>query len=161
MPNPTDENRFLSTVLRENESAVLYVRMLGEITQTIDDLYDQDKDVDPDEIGRVFWQCLVAMPCNAFYQEHFVVLQPQFQLAYFDWLNANELERGSEHDQTLSFVLRDNLVGLVVTCARLIGGYEYAKQVGPAIRRYFHDERLDQYQGNLPVEADEHEEGLE
>lgn len=149
MSKPNPEHRFLESTFQGNRDAVLFVLMLGEISQAVDDLYDRDEEIWPDDVARIFWQCLVSLPCNPFYQQHFQILQPQLQMVFFDWLNANELEQGGEHERNLSFVLRDNLVGLVVTCARLIGGYEYAKTVGPGIRRYFHDEELLAYKEEL------------
>ncbi len=42
-------------------------------------------------------------------------------------------------------MLRDQLSGVVVQCTRLVGGYELMRQVGPTVRRFFHDERLNDY----------------
>jgi hypothetical protein len=149
-PTPReDEAAFLNRVLLEDRDAVVFALVLAQISQVLDDLVDNDAMLSGDTITRAFWQALVALPCNGFYQRHFDILQPQIQMVFFDWLNANVLEQGSDEDRNLAFVLRDSLTGLLVTCARLVGGYEHAQGVGPEIRRRFHDESLEAYKEGL------------
>jgi hypothetical protein len=141
------EPELLRHALKGNVEAVNLCLTLFSVSQTWDDLTDGDKEVAPEAINAAFWNCLVALPSNKFYQLHEKTLGPLVQAAIVDWLTANDLEKGSEHDRTISFVLRDQLTGLVVQCALLIGGYEWMRTVAPDVRRYFHDETLEKYNG--------------
>jgi hypothetical protein len=63
-----------------------------------------------------------------------------------DWRDSVTLEReGDPHGRSLAFVLRDQLTGLVVQCAYLVGGSAWMAEVSAGIRRYFHDETLSAY----------------
>jgi hypothetical protein len=67
-------------------------------------------------------------------------------------MDANTLEKGNSHQQTIAFVLRDNYCGIVSQCAYLIGGYVWMRKVSPEIRKLIFDETLEQYTERLKVE---------
>lgn len=140
-----EQTEFLRKVLKGTEDAVVFCGLLGEISQVLDDLVDGDKAVAEDEIERAFFLALIELPRNPFYARHYAALNPMIQAAFAAWQDANVLERGNDHDKTLAFVLRDMLTDVAVACAYLIGGYEWAREVGPDIRRFFHDETLGTY----------------
>lgn len=141
----TDQDEFLLHVLKGNVEAAEFCGLIGEITQVIDDLYDGDKVVAPYEIERVFFATLVELPRNPFYARHFALLNPIMQAAFVAWSASNALEHGPAHDKSLAFVLRDKMTDLVVQCAWIVGGYEWARERAPAIYRYFMDETLEQF----------------
>lgn len=139
-----NERAFLTRVLLGNEEAVAFMESIGAICQVWDDLIDIPGASAP-RINAAFWEALIALPNNGFYQRHFDTLNPLMQSAIADWLAANELEKGSEHDKRLAYVLRDATASLAVHCARLVGGYGWMLEVNAEIRRYFMDEPIEQY----------------
>jgi hypothetical protein len=147
------EREFLQQVLPNNPSAVAFCETVFQISQVLDDLIDGDGQLDQGTVIQAFWRALVDLPENAFYRQHEPFLRPQLAVALQDWTDSVTLERsGDEHDRNLAFVLRDQLTGIVVQCTRLVGGYEFMRQVGPTIRRYFHDERLADYAASVAPE---------
>ena len=147
-----DEAQFLREVLLGREDAVIVCRLIGQISQTWDDLIDKDRTVSDSEVNAAFTAALIRLPAQPFYREHFLELQPVMRQAVIDWQTANAMEDGGDgHDLSLAFVLRNTLVSFTVHCAFLVGGHEHAVKAAPQIRRYFHDETLEQYIGGFHV----------
>lgn len=141
------EGELLHWALDGHAEAIEFVDLLGSISQTWDDLIDGDCDVSPDAINGMMWRALVELPNNPFYARHFSRLNTLVQQVIIDWHSANVLEAGDTADKRVSFILRDSLAGVIVHCAYLIGGYEWANQVAPVVRRYIHDEDFAAYVG--------------
>ncbi len=131
--------------LRGNMDAVAFCELVFFISQVWDDLIDGDKPIDRENVNRAFWAALVSIPWNPFFARHANVLGPIMRAYIADWFAANDLEQGSEHDQTVAFALRDAVGGVLVQCAYLVGGYEWMRRTAPDIRRLVHDENLDDY----------------
>lgn len=144
------ETEFLNTVLRGEQAAVRFCLTLFSISQTLDDLIDKDREATEFEIFSAFWNSLIELPANPFYRQYEPYLRPLMASAMQDWRDSVALERsGSEHCKTIAFVLRDQLTSVVVQCAYLVGGQNWAATVGPDIRNYFHDETLGDYINGL------------
>lgn len=143
------EREFLAHVLAGDQQAIELAMMVFRISQTWDDVID-DESVSNRRINEMMWDALFSLTENPFYVQHINEIKPVLKMAALDWMSANELERGSEHDRTLAYVLRDSLTMLVQQLALIIGGYKWAVEVTPAIRRHFHDEHLADYLGELP-----------
>jgi len=145
-----DEHAFLCRVLPNAPAAVAFCETLFRISQTLDDLVDRDRSVSDDAIMSAFWQALIELPANPFYRQHEPYLRPLMASALQDWRDSVALERaGDTHGRTLAFVLRDQLTGLVVQCAYLLGGATWMTQVSTAIRQHFHEDTLEQYLNDL------------
>lgn len=125
--------------------AARFVDGLFFISQVWDDLVDRDREVDPEDVSRAFWLAMAELPANGFYARHRQELLPLVRMAMSDWLDATALERGTAHERTVAFTLRDNLAAVVTGCAYLKGGYEWMRKVSPEIRRMIHDETLGTY----------------
>lgn len=150
--HPTTEQHFLQNVLRNVQPAIAFCEALGRISQTLDDIVDGDKHVSAGAVIRSYWEALIELPENPFYRQHEGYLRPLMAAALQDWTDSTMLERtGQQHDASLAFVLRDQLAGVVVQCARLVGGYDWMRETGPLIRRFFHGERLDDYVAGLEL----------
>lgn len=148
------QHDFLARVLKETPAAIAFCEQVFRVSQIVDDLHDGDKRVDAATRDGLLWEMLVALPDNPFYAQHFDTLQPMVRTALADWLDSADLEAtGDAHDASLAFVLRDQLTGVVVQCAYLIGGYSWMRAVSAEIRRYFHDETLDAYRASLGQEG--------
>ena len=131
--------------LKGDMAAVAFCEAVFRVSQTYDDLIDRDMPVSEEQIHRVFWECLVEIPANPFYQRHQHFLRPLLQASIVDWRDSNELARGGDDDQNIAFVLRDSVSSLAIHCAFLVGGREWMLSVSPAIRRAIFDEDLSKY----------------
>lgn len=139
--------------------AVAFIQDLAYVSQTLDDLVDGDRAVGPGEVVEAFRRALITLPANPFYRAHFAALHPLLNHFLHDWLDATALERGDAHEQSLAFVLRDSLIGIVLACAELAGGVAWRRAVSVPVRRFFHDESLEEYSHVLrrqsaPAEGD-------
>jgi len=145
MPRP-NEAEFLRQVLKDNQAAVQFCQQLFQVSQVLDDIIDADKPVSGDAVISAFWKSLIEIPANPFYREHEPYLRPLMAMAMQDWRDSVVLERsGAEDNQTLAFVLRDQLTGLVIQCAYLVGGESWMASVGPQVRIHFHEDSLGDY----------------
>lgn len=140
-----DEYGFLNEALLGDQYAIEFCRSLFRISQVWDDLIDGDEAVDAESINAAFWEALVTIPLNPFYRNNFTTLQPLVQAAIIDWLAANDLERGSQQEQVVAFVLRDTLTSIITHCALIVGGYQHMRDVNPVVRRKLHDESIAEY----------------
>lgn len=145
----------LDWALQGDEQAINFCGLLGEISQTWDDLVDRDNPVSDEALSKMFWLALCVLPNHPFYREHATHLSAVLETTIFDYTAANALEQGNDHAKALAFVLRDALAAVVVYCARIVGGFEWATSVAPVVRLAVHDEPLADYLEGL---ADEHEE---
>lgn len=142
-----EEREFLLELLKGNEPAVDLCLMVGRISHVWDDVLDGDRPVSALDLHQAFFDAMITVQEHPFMVQHRADLQPALRLAIFDWIAANELEEGSDHDRTLAFCLRDSLSAFAVQCAHLIGGPAYAAQNSARVRRFFQDETLQQYLG--------------
>lgn len=129
----------------QGQQALALCDALFGISQVWDDLVDADRAVSPEAVSQAFWLALVEIPANPFWQRHQAELRPLLAAAIAAWQDANELERGPEHERTLAFVLRDMLTSVACHCAYLLGGYPWQRRVSPDVRRLLHDEPLSDY----------------
>jgi len=147
--NNETEHDFLCRCLNNNMGAVALCECLGAITQVWDDLIDGDVFVPKEAINKIFWLLLFDLSQNDFYQENKQAILPVIQMAVIDWFTANELEKGNDDDKMLAFVLRDSLTAVVISCVRIICGYDIVVKLAPEIRRFFQDEKFSIYKRGL------------
>lgn len=145
----------LNRWLLGNSEAEMLCRQLANVSQVWDDLIDEGT-ADHRRINGAFWQALITIPSNLFYRAYFDRLQPILAKAVLDWWTANEIE-ASEPDETqlaVAYVLRDTVSSVVVQCALILGGAEWATIVNREVRAAVHDESLSDYRKSFakPVE---------
>lgn len=141
------ESEWLADVLKDCTPAVDLCLALGMVSQVWDDIVDEGTSPN---INQAMFAALVEIPANPFYRAHFDQLHPLVSMACMDYLASVQLERGSPHDRTLAFVMRDSYAAIVTQCAALVGGAAYAIAQSVRIRRAVHNEPLSQYLGELP-----------
>jgi hypothetical protein len=115
-----------------------------------DDLIDRDNPVDNETINRMMWLAMIEIPRNPFYYHNSLALTQSMEVFFADWFDANELEKGSDHERDIAFVLRDHVGTIVIQCARIIGGYPWMRQISADVRRFVYDESLTTYKKALP-----------
>ena len=138
----------LGHALKGDRGAIALVR---NIALTLDSRWRLD---DRQALHAAAWAALVEIPSNPFYRRHEATLRPLMRQALLDSQAAQVMAGGDGHEQTLAFVLRDGLIGLICHCAYLVGGYAWAVEAGPKIRARFHQETLEDFLTRLnPPEA--------
>ncbi|HDR1870596.1 TPA: hypothetical protein QB623_001297 [Pasteurella multocida] len=150
MVTPETELAFLQEVLLGDKDAIDAVLILGEASQLMDDIIDGDKEFVPTNVAMTFLRMLTKLCTNPFYLTHVHALTPILYTATCDYLSATEMEKtDDDHAKNLAFVLRDNLVSVVIYIAGCIGGDLYGMAMTPKIREFYHDEKLKEYKGGL------------
>jgi len=139
----------ISWALKENQAAVEFVLNLMFIARVWDDIIDRDKTITNDFINRMMWIALVEIPSNLFYSQYVHYLTPLIRDYINSWLDANNLEKGTEHDKHIAFVLRDMVGNIIIQCAYIIGGYDWMREVSPKIREIQFEEPLSKYMEGL------------
>lgn len=147
MPRPI-EAEFLYDVLKGDRAAVAFCQQLFMVSQVLDDLYDGD-DVSKEQIIKAFWVALIDLNFNPFFKQHRDELIPIMQAAFVDWIDASELETGTEHERNIAFVLRDSIGNIVSHCALLIGGFDWMRSTSMDVRRHIFEDRLEHYKQEL------------
>jgi hypothetical protein len=151
----TEQQQLLYQAVRGHPEAAEFCITLVEVLHTWDDLIDRDKPVSSEQINSAMWKALVEIPRNPFYQAHFHDLIPCLTTAILNWHAANLMEATeSEADKEIAFTLRSSYADVVEQAAHLCGGYEWARQVIPLIRREFHREGYAGYRANLTKQFD-------
>jgi len=130
----------LMRFFKGNTDAVNLCVNLTFVCHLWDDLYDGDRQRTPQEISDAFRVALFDIPTNPFYIAYGLHLKPLILNAILCWQDANILEVSSNpHDQHLAYGLRAAFLQIFNYCAYLIGGSEWAREVGPDIRRIYEE----------------------
>lgn len=140
-----NEHEFLIEVLKGDIFAVDFCESVFRISQVLDDLIDKDKPVGDDEIIEIFWRAMIQLPNNEFYRRNFDILNPMLRAMMVDWLDANTLERGGDHEKSVAFVLRDSIGAIAIHSAYLVGGYAWGRKVSALIRSHIHEDTYEDY----------------
>ena len=141
----SDQELMLEHLFQGNKNAVDMILILGEISQVWDDLIDGD-DCSAEDINKAFSYALVHLPRNPFYEQYFLEIQPLIEQSIMNWVHATEIEKTKNADlYHLSFVLRDSLTDLILRCAMLIGGGQWANDNAIQVRSLFYDESFEDY----------------
>lgn len=142
-----------SYVLKGHEDAVAFVTVLFHVFHVWDDLIDKDKPLHDDQISDAFVMALVVLPRNSFYRENFSELNAMVDSAITNWRASNAMEKtDSDDDKRIAFITRSNYCNIAITAARIVGGHQWAVEVAPLMRRYWHREGYEQYLKNLAKE---------
>ncbi len=140
-------------VLKGRGDALHFLMTITAVLHLWDDLTDRDKPLNNDEIYDGFYKALIVLPRDPFYVNNFASLSPILEMAIYNWQIANQLEAdGDEYALQIAFILRSAYSDLATMCARIVGGEEWARQVGVDIHRHWHNEGWAGYLDNLSRE---------
>lgn len=132
--------RIALSVLRDADAA-RFVAQVCAAAHLFDDLADRDREVTPEQVLAAFRALLVEIPANPFYRRNFEQLHPLFDTFILSWGTANVLERGDDEERLrVAYVIRSDYMNLVLRCAQLLHGFDYALQVSPRLRDLWHVE---------------------
>lgn len=150
MVTPQNEVKFLDDVLLGHREAVDAAVLIGRLSQTFDDIIDKDVEPSNELLAMWFMGAVVELSKNDFYVRNIETIEPVLYTAMADYLASVKMEKGDDdHEKNLAFVLRNNLIAVVIHFARLVGGYKYGLDVSYKIRAFYHDEDLATYKGGL------------
>lgn len=125
--------------LQGDEYAMRFCIDFVYICHLWDDLIDKDNPRTDKDINDAFRVALVDIPANPFYLRHIQDLRPIILNIILKWQDANVLERGSDHDKHMAYMHRAGMLELFNICAYLIGGPDWARKVGPDMRRIYEE----------------------
>ncbi|HEX2796913.1 MAG TPA: hypothetical protein VHN38_07485 [Immundisolibacter sp.] len=142
------EAELLARWCRGEPWAVRLLLDLGFITQVWDDAVDGDKVLTREAVDGAFIRALTVLPRNPFWLRHQADLLPLLEAWIVDWQTATTIEQGQAMDPTLmrvAWLIRDSSAAIIIKCAGIIGGWEWAQEVALEIRAHLHDEPFDDY----------------
>lgn len=134
-------------VVRGNKDAADFLEMFFLACHLWDDLIDKDVPRTDEHINHAFWIAFVEIPRNRYYRAFQAEIQPVMATAIQEWFAANKLEAANRQD--ISYTLRCSIVSLIHQAAEIIGGYEWALEVGEAIRLKTQNETIQEYMEKL------------
>lgn len=152
-----DDDEFVIFACRGDLSAVKLARDMHDIAAVWDDIIDGDKEIvdqkennetqiSRDDIHRVFTKALLDIPTNPFFQAWSAQLLPIFRSAIVNWHIANAYEStGNRKDLEVGHTLRYAPGDILTTIVAIIGGMEWAIDIGPAMRRRVQRDDLHAY----------------
>ena len=115
--------------------AVNLILILHSIVETWDDLIDGDKPVTDEQKNSAFYNALIILPRNGFYQRNFALLNPLIEATIVDWLTANGFEKSKDPQKCImAYGLRYSLYAVTALIARIIGGLDWSVQVNSEFR---------------------------
>jgi hypothetical protein len=151
---PDGQGRTLE-LMRGNRQATDFIELIVEVLHFWDDLIDRDKVVSDADINDKMFKLLVTLPRNPFYLANFTTLNPVLVNAITNWHVANRMERAEQPDDyqlRIAYILRSSYVDLITQSALIVGGPDWAVNVGEQIRLYAHKETYEGYLDNLTNE---------
>lgn len=159
MPETTYD--FLMRCLKGNKDAVRWSLDLIYVSNIWDDLIDKDIEVTPKAIDLLCETALLSMGCNPFFQQHSNELAPVMRSSIRNWKIANAMSYRSPESRIQSHVLRYSPIDLIIACAAIVGGDDWAVSVGPEIReRHMADDLIHYLQElasrDYDIETDEY-----
>jgi hypothetical protein len=142
----------LLRALRGNVDAVELAFMLAKVSHAYDDLVDRDKPVTDETIHETFWLALVEIPRNRFYQQNVLHLQPLIAQSIVSWRVANGLQKAVDREAlNVANVLRYAVADVIVHMAYLVGGPDWAAEVGPSLRMLCQKDTLEHFMAEMEV----------
>lgn len=144
--------------LKGHLEACQFIEDCFQIFHTVDDLVDRDKPVETPDIINRFHRALVMLPRNGFYQQYFALLNPLVQQSITNWEIANRMEVSeAANSKEIAFILRSSYNDLITMCAEILGGHDWAIQVGMESRYHAAQEGFETYCQRLTHERREKE----
>lgn len=147
--------------MQGNKEATQWCNDLIRVADVWDNLIDCDVNVSKSDIDDLCEKSLLSMSCNSFFQKHADELAPIMRSSIRNWKIANAMSFRSPESRIQSHVLRYSAIDAIVACAAIVGGDEWAVEVGPALReRHMQDSLLHYLQElasrDYDIETDEY-----
>ena len=115
-----------------DEAACHFAETLWTAAQEWDDLEDEGRCDD-----RLLPWLAFGKEYHPFFHQHAHILRPIMLNMYLQWRAANVLDRGSRSDVGKSYMLRAGIYGVWHAIAWIVGGDQWAVEIGPEIYRSY------------------------
>lgn len=127
-----------------DQSAVDFIIAISSISELWDDLTDKDKTPTQEDINQTFWNALVTLPCNDFFNTHKTFLMPLILQSINAWHDSVELEVGTENDRAYALTLRLLALQIAPMIVFIKKGFAESRKVSVEMWRYFtaHDDAM-------------------
>jgi hypothetical protein len=127
-----------------DQSAVDFIIAISSISELWDDLTDKDKTPTQEDINQTFWNALVTLPCNDFFNTHKTFLMPLILQSINAWHDSVELEAGTENDRAYALTLRLLALQIAPMIVFIKKGFAESRKVSVEMWRYFtaHDDAM-------------------
>jgi hypothetical protein len=132
-----------------DQSAVDFLVAISSISELWDDLTDKDKSLNQNEINQVFWNALVELPCNEFFNQNKTFFMPLILQSINAWHDSVELEAGSENDRAYALTLRLLALQIAPMIVFVKKGFAESRKFSIEMWRYFtaHDDAMQWIKG--------------
>lgn len=143
-----DEIKLLDWAFKENLHAIQCVEILANSSQTLDDLWDKDKEVSGEQCVSMVLSLIVDLIRNPFYQAHQAAMTRIIERSIMQWIEANDIERdGNETDLRVSYIIRSSITDAIIEMAYLLGDRNWGREVAKVLRKtiYSDNESFEQY----------------
>lgn len=146
-----DEKLFRTTMIfafkrwfKNDTNAINYALAIWDLAQMWDDLIDEyptDK-----AINKAMLFASTTLPALPFMRAHADKLCALQTSTFLEWQDANVIEKNPELHEHLpkAYMLRAGIYSIFSYVAYLVGGFEWASEMGPEIRA-FYGETLEQF----------------
>lgn len=139
MENTAPDMKGAHMAAGDNEHALNYLLQIGYCCRIIDNVYDQDRRYDNQDLMDVFELLFTRIPSNPFYQENIKTLQPFQNLGWCAWQQANRLCTGTPTQRIYAHVYRGLIGELYPAVALLTQGYDAMIEIREFTETYFRD----------------------
>lgn len=126
-----------SLIYRSDKRATELSFMLLNVAHTWDDLVDRDVEVTPGQVDKAFFDSIYTIQAHPLWGPDMAAV---FLNVYLRWSDANVIEQdksSTDNDLAKAWMLRAGLYDLFVMIAAKLFGIEWAKHVGPTVRRAY------------------------
>jgi len=130
-------------------NAIAYVGAVSDAAELFDDVVDADTKIEESHVERVLFSLLTQLPLNPFFDAYKHQLCPIMFTGVNAWLDATKMEKGSDHEKSHAYVLRDWYMELLMYVIYLTRGREYMRSVSLEVRAFFMAETLEEYKEKL------------
>jgi hypothetical protein len=134
-----ERDQLLSKIFKEDQEAIRLILLIFDIGETWDDLIDKDKPVPDEQIHKAFWQAIIGLQGNLFFQKHQGMLIPVLATGMNSYMDSVEMEKGDFQDRVVAYGIRDFYLELVPLVIALSQGYESMRRNSKLIRRWLMD----------------------
>lgn len=134
---------FFDEIYQGNKAAIDLSMMLFLVSQVWDDVVDGD-DLDRSSLNDAFTMAMISIPTNPVYLS-VPALPFHIYNVFLRWRDSTEIENNSPSDADLNkcYMLRAGIYDIFVLIAAALYGDNYAKEIGPKVRRFYGENLID------------------
>lgn len=136
----------------QDQDALAFVRLVGEIGEQWDDVVDGDMTATPQTLCRLMWMAIVDLQTNPFYERYRGALLPVMMVGMNAWQDSLDLEAGDRQERALAYCLRDLYLEVISMSIFVLHGYDAMRKYSARIRQFLKNshETIDEYLGVKP-----------